>query len=93
MPMSYSPSVGQSRPMTLEAQTRCRAGRPRLHSSSTEARRAANCRRKVKLQGDGLVQRSVWLPKDLWDALRNIRQANERSDAATLERILRTALR
>lgn len=90
--MSYSSDNGHSGLMIPGATSWRGAGRPRLHPSPAEARRAANHRRKLKLQMDGLAQRSVWLPKDIWEALRSARLANETSDAATLERILRQAL-
>lgn len=92
MCLSYKRRHSHDGPMITEARALGRAGRPRLHSSPTEARRAANGRRKAKLQNDGLAQRSVWLPKELWEALRSARLANETSDVATLERILRQAL-
>jgi hypothetical protein len=35
------------------------------------------------------VQRSVWLSRENWDNLRNLRRDTETSDAAVLDRIIR----
>jgi hypothetical protein len=90
--VSYRRDARHSGAMTTDRTSRHRVGRPKKHSSCAEARRAENARRKAKLKGNGLAQRSVWLPRELWDALRTARLASETSDAATLERLLRKAL-
>lgn len=44
------------------------------------------------MQQAGFVQRSIWLPREFWEALRALRLPTESSDAATLERLVREAL-
>lgn len=40
----------------------------------------------------GLVQRSVWLSREMWSALRTLRLPTETSDSETLARVLREAM-
>lgn len=66
-------------------------GRPTEYSSPAEARAEAERRARRKAQSRGLVQRSVWLPMEAWNALRTLRDAVETSDAQTLSRVIMEA--
>ena len=66
------------------------SGRRRCYSNPSDARRAANQRAADRARQQGLVQRSVRLPKTCWERLRVARAAGETSDAQTLERLLST---
>jgi hypothetical protein len=79
----------------MDTQHACkrRRGRPLQYLSPDEAKRAANARQRNTMQRAGLVQRSVWLPREVWETVRALRLPTESSDAATLERLLREAVR
>jgi hypothetical protein len=79
--------------MTSIGSNTTRPGRPRLHANEAAARKVANDRLRSAMRSSGRVQRSVWLPREVWEGLRQLRHQSETSDAATLERILREALR
>lgn len=65
-----------------------RLGRPRIYETRTEARAAANARQREAAAAGGLLQRSVWLPREIWLLLRECRVEGERTDSATLARLL-----
>ena len=67
-------------------------GRPREYNTSAEARAAANVRQHEAAAAAGLVQRTVWLPRETWEALRQCRAQDERTDSATLARLLDAVL-
>lgn len=76
---------------TSPTETRRRRGRPQVHADASAARRAANTRAADRARADGLVQRSLRLPASCWSLIRDARASHEKSDAQTLERILRQA--
>lgn len=68
------------------------SGRPPEYASKVAARAAANRRQRDAHVAAGLVQRSVWLSRENWDHLRNLRRNTETSDAAVLDRIIRETM-
>jgi hypothetical protein len=67
------------------------SGRPRLYACHQEARSSANRRHRVAMTSAGMVQRSVWLSRASWEAVRSLRRPGETSDAAVLERLIQEA--
>lgn len=65
-------------------------GRPAKYTDPADARRLANQRAADRARANGLVQRSLTLPLECWERIREARAPGETSDAQTVARLLLT---
>ncbi len=65
-------------------------GRPAKYTDPAIARRLANQRAADRARAGGLVQRSLTLPAECWNRIREARAPGETSDAQTVARLLLT---
>ena len=63
-------------------------GRPAKYTDPADARRLANKRAADRARANGLVQRSLTLPVECWERIRDARAPGETSDAQTVARLV-----